>query len=156
MPTGSQGPATGLAKTFAKYVQQQMTARAWSFDDLASKMSMSRSYLYDRVSGKKIFTVRDFEEFAHVVDLEPQELLARVQTPFTGSYDGRMVPKYGVISDETGINVYRSIDADPPLRDLSNVIQGSFGVGGAVDDEVKEVAGEDAADHEKDEDDYDS
>lgn len=156
MPTGSQGPATGLAKKFADYVQHEMSARGWSFDDLASRMSMSRSYIYDRVSKKKIFTVRDFEEFAGLVGLEPQELLARIQSPFARGYEGRMVPKYGVIGDENGMHIYRSIDADPPLRDASNVIEGQFGVRGSGQTELGEVAGETRIDHEQDHDDYDS
>lgn len=156
MPSGTQGPAEGLAKKFAEYVQHEMSARGWSFDDLAERMSMSRSYLYDRVSKNKIFTVRDFEEFAGVVDLEPQELLARIQTPFVRMYEGRLVPKYGVIGDENGMHIYRSVDADPPLRDTSNVIAADFGVRGAVEDEHKEVAGEDAVDHSEDTDDYTS
>lgn len=155
MPTGSQGPAEGLAKKFAEYVQHEMSARGWSFDDLASRMSMSRSYIHDRVAKRKIFTVRDFEEFAGLVGLEPQELLARIQTPFGRMYDGRLVPKYGVIGDENGMHFYRSVDADPPLRDTSNVIAADFGVRGANEDELDEVAGEGQVDHEEDQDDYD-
>lgn len=156
MPSGTQGPADGLAKKFAEYVQQEMSARGWSYDDLAARMSMSRSYLYDRVSKNKIFTVRDFEEFAGVVDLEPQELLARVQMPFGRMYEGRLVPKYGVIGDENGMHIYRSVDAGPPLRDASNVITANFGVRGVNEDELGEVAGEGQVDHEEDEDDYHS
>lgn len=156
MPSGTQGPAEGLAKKFAEYVQHEMSARGWSFDDLAERMSMSRSYLYDRVSKNKIFTVRDFEEFAGVIDLEPQELLARVQAPFGRGYEGRLVPKYGFIGDENGIHIYRSVDADPPLRDASNVITADFGVRGADEDELDEVAGEGQVDHEEDQDNYDS
>lgn len=135
MPTGKQGAPTGLAKRFAEYVLSTMSARKWSYDYLAENMGMSRNYLYTRVNQQSVFTLRDFEDFARLVGLEPNELLIRVQFPPAAAYEGRLIPRYGAVGDADGVHIVRVQDADPVLQGNANVIEGRFGVGAPGEDE---------------------
>lgn len=157
MSSGKQGPPTGLAKQFAEFVQRKMAEEKWSYDYLAENMSMSRNYLYTRVAQQSVFTLRDFEDFAKFIGLDPAELLVRVRLPLVKDFEGRLVPAYGVTGDDTGVHIYRTVDADPPLRAKGGeLIEGRFGVGGATED-LREVAFETVHEHSEDTDDkYDA
>jgi hypothetical protein len=139
MPSGTQGEAAGLAKDFAAYVRQAMHDRKWSIAQVAAGIGMSKSYTDVRINGERGFTIRDFELFAKMVGLEPEELLVRVQLPAAADYDGRLVPAYEVTTTKGDAQVRRVIDADPPLRD--NIVHGRFGVRGSTED-LREVANE--------------
>jgi hypothetical protein len=139
MASGTQGEAEGLAKDFAAYVRKVMHERKWSIDTVASGIDMSKSYTAKRVDGRLGFTIRDFELFAQMIDLEPEELLVRVQLPAAANYDGRLVPAYEVTTTKGDAQVRRVIDADPPAAD--NIVHGRFGVRGSTED-LREVANE--------------
>lgn len=153
MPSGTQGEASGLAADFAAYVRREMRDRKWSIAQVAEGIGMSKSYTDVRINGERGFTVRDFEMFARMVDLEPEELLVRVQLPAAAGYPGRLVPTYEVTTTKGDVVVRRVEDADPPMPD-DNVVRGRFGVRPPTEDGVREVAAESDIAHEEDTDDY--
>lgn len=138
MPTGKQGPPTGLAKRFAEYLKARISEHGWNLDYVASETGMSKNYIATRLRAEAIFNLRDFERVAKMLGLDAQEMLARIEFEPAAHYDGKLIPEYGVSGDRTGIHIFRAVDADPPLR--GNVIEAPFGrVGGATED-LKEVA----------------
>ncbi|WP_431800384.1 hypothetical protein [Microbacterium kunmingense] len=153
MPSGTQGEASGLAADFAAYVRKEMHDRKWSIAQVAAGIGMSKSYTDVRINGERGFTVRDFEAFARMVDLEPEELLVRVQLPAAAGYQGRLVPSYEVTTTKGDVLVRRIEDADPPMRD-DNIVRGKFGVRPSSEDALREVAAESDVAHEEDTDDY--
>ena len=152
MASGTQGEAEGLAKDFAAYVRKVMHERKWSYDYVAAGIGISKSYTAKRIDGTLGFTIRDFELFARMLNIEPEELLIRVQLPAASDYEGRLVPSYEVTTRKGAVQVRRVIDADPPA---SNVVHGRFGgrVGGSTED-LQEVAADTDVPHEEDQDDY--
>ncbi len=130
MPRGSQEPATGLAKQFQLYVRMQMSARGISSRELAKQIGMSHSYVATRLRGEMPFNVRDVEAIARVFGVPVNEVFLRAQFELAADYEGRLVPEYGVIGDQKGIRLYRSVDADPPLGSPLpiGVIQGPWAI----------------------------
>lgn len=143
MASGKAPDVVGLAQDFARYVQRRIVDLGWSYDYVARAIGMSKGYTAKRVTGAAAFTLRDFEMIARMFDLEPEELLARVQLPEASDYEGRLVPHYEVISRRGEKVVHRVEDADPAILD-GNIIRGRFGadVGTLTEDDLKAVARE--------------
>lgn len=153
MPKGKQGAPEGLAKAFVAFVRTCATENGWSLETLAGFIGKSKGYVAPRMRGEAIFTVQDFENFANAIQMDPQELLARVQFPPAAHYEGRLIPRYGIEAGTNGMTIYRAEDADPqPRASPDNVVHGRFGVGGPLED--LEVAAETNIDHDEDTDDY--
>lgn len=129
------GPPTGLAKQFTDYLRDRIAENGWTLDYLQSMTGLSRNYISIRMQEKNTFTVKDFETFAKLLRLDPQELLARVQFPLAHDYEGRLVPRYGVTVDSNGMEIYRTEDADPPLRSNVTSIEKKRNVRRHADDE---------------------
>lgn len=126
MASGKEPDVVGLAKDVARYVQRRIADLGWSYDYVARAIGMSKGYTAKRVIGDAAFTLRDFEMLARMFDLEPEELLARVQLPEAADYGGRMVPRYEVISRKGEKVVNRVEDAEPTAIG-GEVIHGRFG-----------------------------
>lgn len=141
MASGKEPEVVGLAQDVARYVQRRIVDLGWSYDHVARAIGMSKGYTAKRVTGTAAFTLRDFEMLARMFDLEPEELLARVQLPEAGDYEGRMVPHYEVISRRGEKIIHRTEDADPTALD-GNIIRGRFGsnVGAPAEDDLDAVA----------------
>lgn len=141
MASGKQPEAIGLAKDVARYVQRRIVDLDLSYDDVAKAIQMSKTYTAKRITGEMVFTLRDFELLAAMFELEPEELLARIQLPEASEYEGRLVPRYEVISRRGEKSVYRVQDADPEGLDR-NIIRGRFGadVGTPTEDDLDAVA----------------
>lgn len=156
MAAGSQGEATGLAQDVARYVQRQIVERGLSYDDVAQAIGMSKTYTAKRITGTLVFTLRDFELLAEMFDLDPEELLARVQLPEAAEFEGRLVPRYEVVSRKGERVLRRVADADPVMGD-DNVIEGRFGRNvGATTKDLAEVASPIAHNDEETDDSYDA
>jgi hypothetical protein len=130
MASGAQGRADGLAKAFADYVRNS----GFTHDEVAKGIGMSKTYTTKRINGEGQFTVKDFEHFATMVGLDPQELLARVRLPDAAQFEGRLIPTYEVVATAGGKTVYLLEESDPKPRP-ANVIEGRFGVGTPGEDE---------------------
>ncbi|OYC97238.1 helix-turn-helix domain-containing protein [Microbacterium sp. Yaish 1] len=156
MAAGTQGEATGLALDVARYVQRQAAHRGLSYDDVARAIGMSKTYTQKRLLGQLAFTLRDFEMLAGLFGLDPDELLARVQLPEAADYDGRLVPRYEVVSRKGEKVVRRVSDADPGMAG-DNVIEGRFGrnVGDTTKD-LAEVASPIAHNNDETDDNFDA
>ncbi|MCC4250219.1 helix-turn-helix domain-containing protein [Microbacterium testaceum] len=141
MASGKEPDVVGLAQDVARYVQRRIVDLGWSYDHVARAIGMSKGYTAKRVTGAAAFTLRDFEMLARMFDLEPEELLARVQLPEASDYEGRLVPRYEVLSRRGEKVVYRTEDADPTTID-GNIIRGRFGsdVGAPTEDDLDAVA----------------
>ncbi|MFL2002269.1 helix-turn-helix domain-containing protein [Microbacterium sp. A1-JK] len=131
MASGAQGRAEGLAKHFADFVRRG----GLTHDEIAKGIGMSKTYTSKRINGEGQFTLKDFERYAVLLGLEPQELLARVRLPEALEYDGRLVPEFEVVSGPSGRTVYLTRGVDPAPRPVGNVIEGRFGVGPSIEDE---------------------
>lgn len=103
----------------------ELTRRGMSIDALAKVSGMSTNYLATRLRGERVLNLRDFEAIADSFEIDPQEMLARVQFEPARSYRGRLVPLYGVtVSQTQGMEIFRTEDAAPPVRDLRMYIDG--------------------------------
>lgn len=141
MASGKEPDVVGLAQDVARYVQRRIVDLGWSYDYVARAIGMSKGYTSKRITGAAAFTLRDFEMIARMFDLEPEELLVRVQLPEASDYSGRLVPRYEVVSRRGEKIVHRVEDADPATLD-GNVIRGRFGanVGTPAQDDLDAVA----------------
>ena len=156
MPSGKQGSPEGLAKEFVEYVRARVSENKWTLDDLSELFGMSRNYIATRLRGQGLFNLKDFEAFAKAVDMEPQELLLRVQLPAAHGYPGRLVPSYEVVSTSEGAEVYLTEKAGPGPRP-NPIVRGRFPVGASgEDEELAEASGESTIDHDEDTADYDA
>lgn len=155
MASGKEPDVVGLAKDTARYVQRRIADLGMSYDYVARAIGMSKGYTAKRITGDAAFTLRDFEMIAHMFELEPEELLARVQLPEAGDYEGRLVPRYEVTSRKGEKTIHRVQDADP-ASNSGNLIQGRFGrdVVPPAQDE-REVASP-IEDNDRTDDDYDA
>ena len=155
MASGKEPDVVGLAKDTARYVQRRIADLGMSYDYVARAIGMSKGYTAKRITGEAAFTLRDFEMIAKMFDLEPEELLARVQLPEAGDYEGRLIPHYEVVSRKGEKTVHRVQDADPtPMGGI--LIEGRFGrdVGTRAQDAL-EVASP-IKDDDRADDDYDA
>lgn len=117
MPSGSIGPASGLALRLAEAMRDYATQRDWTTQDLANRIGRSKNYVAERLRGEKVFNLQDFEGFAELLGLDPQELMTRLEYPHTRDYEGRLVPSYGIYGTSRGVEIYREVDADPKAYD---------------------------------------
>lgn len=135
MATGSQGRATGLALRFAEYVRMELVRRGMSIEALAKMTGMSTNYLATRLRGERVLNLKDFEAIADAFEIDPQEMLARVEFVPARDYRGRLVPLYGAtISQKQGVEIFRTEDAVPPVKDLRMYVDGEA-IEEASDDE---------------------
>lgn len=103
----------------------ELVRRGMSIDALAKISGMSTNYLATRLRGERVLNLRDFEAIGNAFEIDPQEMLARVQFEPARSYRGRLVPLYGVtVSQADGMEIFRTEDAVPPVRDLTMRING--------------------------------
>jgi len=96
-----------------------------SIDSLAKATGMSTNYLATRLRGERLLNLRDFEAISNAFEIDPQEMLARGEVEPARTYRMRMVPLYGVtFSQKLGMEIFRTEDAVPPVRDLTIRIAG--------------------------------
>ena len=119
MATKAQGNASGLALRFVEYIREELARRNMTIEALAKATGTSTNYLATRLRGERILNLKDFESIAVAFELDPQEMLARIEFEPARSYRGRLVPIYGAtISQKQGIEIYRTDDAIPPVREM--------------------------------------